>query len=84
MILRYRLPHHEYVLIELEEDGYVSSAAFLRQLIDFQEDLREQHGPDSIVCTRPRLMTCNETIDFLRQGLVVAEEAHYAGWLTSL
>lgn len=78
MILRFRLPYHEAILKELEEDDYLSSATFLKQLIDFQEELREEHGLDSVVSSRPRLLTCKEIIDILCDGLKKAEDAHYA------
>lgn len=65
--------------MELEEDGYTSSAEFLRQLIQYQEDMRREHGPDSVVSSRPRLLDCKKELDILYKGLQTAEGAHYIG-----
>lgn len=72
------MPYHEAILAELEEDDYLSSATFLKQLIEFQEEQREEHGPDSVISSRPRLLTCKDVIDVLCNGLKIAEDAHYA------
>ncbi|KAF2882661.1 hypothetical protein ILUMI_23525 [Ignelater luminosus] len=76
-IRRVRLPYHEALLLELEEDGYTSSAEFLKQLIQYQEDMRREHGPDSVVSSRPRLLDCRKELDRLYSGLKTAEGAHY-------
>lgn len=47
--------------------------------MDYQEALRQEHGPDTKVWTRPQLIKSKEELDVLFDGLRTAEQAHYNG-----
>lgn len=79
LLIRYRLLYHEALILDLEEQGYQSSAEYLRQLVHYQEELRKEHGPDSKVCARPHLIKCKDELDLLFRSLRTAEAAHYDG-----
>lgn len=72
------MPLHHALFAELEEQSLPSSAAFLKQIIDYQKWLRKSHGPDSRIWARPRLRNCPEILNKLVEGFKAAERAHYA------
>lgn len=63
----------------MHEEGFTSSEEFLKQLLQYQEDLIREHGPDSVVGSRPKLIDCKQQIDLLYKGLKTAEGAHFVG-----
>lgn len=71
------MPLHRALVEELEENGYLSSASFLQQLIDFHEALRNEHGPDTPVWCRPRLIEQKEVLIELAETFKIAEAAHF-------
>lgn len=75
----YRLQYHEALIKDLQEQNYPSSAAYLKQLVDYQEALRQEHGPDTKVWARPQLIKSKEELNVLFEGLKSAEQAHYNG-----
>ncbi|GJQ81199.1 hypothetical protein Trydic_g23367 [Trypoxylus dichotomus] len=77
-IRRYRMMLHQALFCELEEQNLPSSAALLKQLIDYQKWLRKSHGPDSWFWARPRLTHSPAILNKLVDGFKKAEKAHYA------
>lgn len=71
--------YHEALIKDLQEQHYPSSAEYLKQLVDYQEALRQEHGPDTKVWSRPQLIKSKEELDVLFDGLKAAENAHYTG-----
>lgn len=72
-IREYKLPYDEALLINLEEKGYISSAAFIKQLIDCQTEAREQAGPTSNLWLRPQLKYSKPELKILSDALCKAE-----------
>lgn len=72
------MPLHQALFCELEEQSLPSSAALLKQLIDYQKWLRKSHGPDSRIWARPRLIVSPDILNILVDGFKAAEWAHYA------
>ncbi|KAJ8948927.1 hypothetical protein NQ314_008329 [Rhamnusium bicolor] len=77
-IRQYKLPYHEALLIGLEEKGLICTAEFVKQLLEFQHNLRTTAGPQSVIWTRPQLIDSINEIDILSDGLVKSEEYHNA------
>ncbi|XP_065173459.1 uncharacterized protein [Atheta coriaria] len=75
-IRRFRLPFHEALLAELEEDGYFHTAKFLSQLMEYQEAYRADHSYDVIIQARPVLKESNDQLTYLYDNLKKAETAH--------
>ncbi|KAK5643682.1 hypothetical protein RI129_007527 [Pyrocoelia pectoralis] len=50
---------------------------FLRQLVQYQDDLVKEHGIDSIVGQRPLLYKTRENLDLVYHGFSNAEMAHF-------
>ncbi|GJQ65094.1 hypothetical protein Trydic_g7241 [Trypoxylus dichotomus] len=59
-IRRYRMMLHQALFCELEGQNLPSSAALLKQLIDYQKWLCKSHGPDSWFWAR---LSLKETIN---------------------
>ncbi|KAK4886663.1 hypothetical protein RN001_002934 [Aquatica leii] len=78
-IRRQRSPYYEAVLLELGEQGYVNTKQFLWQLIEYQERLRNEQGPDAPISFKPRLLESSQKIDVLQNILKNSETAHYKG-----
>ncbi|XP_031339636.1 uncharacterized protein LOC116168108 [Photinus pyralis] len=76
-IRRYRLPYYDSVLADLMERGLTNTEQFLRQLVQYQEELRKEQGPDSIMSRRPRLRESRDELDLVYRGLANAEVAHF-------
>lgn len=70
--------------MDLQEADRPNSSAYLKQLVEYQEELRRQHGPDTKVWSRPRLVDEKAEIDRLAVALEKAETAHYEGRNTYL
>lgn len=79
IFIRHRLQYHDALILDLQEQGYPSSADYLVQLIEYQDHLRTEHGPDTKVWNRPQLIKCKEELDRLFCSLRKAEKAHYEG-----
>ncbi|XP_044748880.1 uncharacterized protein LOC123309718 [Coccinella septempunctata] len=77
-VIRYRLPPHEALLRAIGQDGYKNTAEYMKQLIDYQEYVRNFYGPDTNVWLRPRLKYNMDILYHLRDGLATAEKAHLA------
>ncbi|KAL3266739.1 hypothetical protein HHI36_010900 [Cryptolaemus montrouzieri] len=75
-VIRYRLPAHEAVIRAIKQDGFVNTGEFIKQLIDYQEYVRNFYGPDTNIWLRPRLMFNMDLLYHLRDGLCRAEKAH--------
>lgn len=76
--------YHEALIMDLQEQNYPSSAQYLAQLVEYQEALRQKHGPDTKVWARPQLIKSKEELDVLFDGLKAAEKAHHNGKQTEL
>ncbi|XP_018331833.1 uncharacterized protein LOC108741507 isoform X2 [Agrilus planipennis] len=74
-----RIPLHEALISELNEDGYISSAHFISQLITYQKQQVEIHGEDSKIGLRPKLINFPEYLQKLYDTFKEAEIAHYEG-----
>lgn len=77
LFCRHRLPLHQALVEELQENGYLSSASFLQQLIDYNEFLRNESGPDTPVWCRPRLIDRKDVLTDLAETFKKAEIAHF-------
>ena len=75
-IRKHRLPYHESLLADLEDNGFVNSAEFIKQLIELQERTRKKSGPGTVVWLRPQLKYSKSTLDVLVKCLTTAETAH--------
>ncbi|KAK9704566.1 hypothetical protein QE152_g27798 [Popillia japonica] len=75
-VRRYRLPLHQALFLELEEQNLLSSLAFLHQMIDYQKYMRRTHGPNSKLWAKPRLVRSPAILKLLVEGLKAAEYAH--------
>lgn len=51
----------------------------MRQLVDYQEALRQEHGPDTKVWCQPQLIKCKDELERVFAALRNAEAAHYEG-----
>lgn len=71
--------YHEALIKDLQEQNYPGSAEYLKQLIEYQEQLRQEHGPDTKVWSRPQLIKSKKELDILFDGFKAAEKAHYQG-----
>lgn len=72
-IRRFRIPYHEALCLELDEDGFSEAALFLELLIKYQKNMREEEGPESFVWFYPQLINEKDKLDILYQGLRAAE-----------
>ncbi|GLV36098.1 hypothetical protein CBL_01862 [Carabus blaptoides fortunei] len=74
-IRRHRIPYHEALYLELQEEGFAESANFLRSLIEYQDAIRNKAEPESLVWSKPLLKDHPEMIDELYNGIKSAEKA---------
>lgn len=77
-VIRYHLPPHEALIRAIDQDGYKHTAEYMKQLIDYQEYVRNFYGPDTNIWLRPRLIHNMDILYHLRDGLATAEKAHLA------
>lgn len=70
------MPLHEALLAELEENNYVSSKAYLEQLINYQKTMKEREGPNSIIWLWPDLINQRDYLKDIYNTLKIAEKAH--------
>lgn len=75
LLSRHRIPYHEALYLELQEDGLTESANFLHSLIEYQDAIRSKSEPESLVWSRPLLKDHREMIDELYNGIRTAETA---------
>lgn len=78
-IRRFRIPYHEALCLELEEDGCYEAATFFRMLIQFQEDMRSEAGPGSLIWLYPQLKDEKDKLNKVYKGLKAAQEAKQQG-----
>nr|XP_022909221.1 uncharacterized protein LOC111420467 isoform X1 [Onthophagus taurus] len=75
-IRRYRMPLHEAIEIEMDELQLTNAASFLRQLINYQEEMRRSNGPESKVWSKPRIIDRSDVLTNLSNCFKAAETAH--------
>lgn len=78
-VRRFRIPYHEALCLELDEDGFCEAAKFFRLLIQYQEDMRNEAGPESFIWFYPQLVNEKDKLDILKKGLQEAEEGKLVG-----
>lgn len=83
-IRRHRISYHEALILELEEDGFHEAANFLKLLIDFQDRMRYEAGPESYVWFYPQLKLEKERLIIMYDGLKNAETAKLSGLFQTL
>ncbi|KAJ8948926.1 hypothetical protein NQ314_008328 [Rhamnusium bicolor] len=77
-IRQYKLAYHEALLMGLEEKGFVCTAEFVKQLLEYQHNLRAKAGAQSKIWIRPQLIYSKNELNILIDGLVKSEEYHNA------
>lgn len=75
------MPFHEALMLQLEESGYHNTEAYIRELFELNDRLREEAGPQSFVWSRPLLKYSDNELKKLSDALVKAEIAHNDGTL---
>nr|XP_023030052.1 uncharacterized protein LOC111517982 [Leptinotarsa decemlineata] len=75
-IREYKLPFDEALLIGLQEKGYFSTVSYLKELFEYQTNLREQAGIGTIVWLRPQLIYSRPELEYLSNGLRSSEDNH--------
>lgn len=76
---RFRLPPHEAIVDELEENNYKESVHYLRELFEFDEETRKEAGPGTLTWKKPRLKDNRDAMLRLKEGLITVERAKNAG-----
>lgn len=67
--IRFRVPLHEALLLELREEDLHSTANYLESLFDLDEKMRLIAGSDSLDWSRPRLKDNNKYLEQLVEVL---------------
>ncbi|KAJ8967884.1 hypothetical protein NQ317_013786 [Molorchus minor] len=75
-IRQFRMPYHEALLTNLEENNYVITAEYIRQLFRFQQQLREKAGPVSPLLARPQLYLSKNELNYLCDSVMKTEDYH--------
>uniref|UniRef100_A0A6P7GF22 Tetratricopeptide repeat protein 29 n=1 Tax=Diabrotica virgifera virgifera TaxID=50390 RepID=A0A6P7GF22_DIAVI len=78
-IREFRLPLHEALIINLKESGFISASSYIKELIDYQENMRKLSGPGSTTFVLPQIKFAKEQLGILSQSLKTAERFHEAG-----
>lgn len=81
-IRRFRIPYHEALSMELDEDGFLESSLYLKMLINYQDTFRQRAGEESYQWFYPQLKFEKDKLDILYEGLRNAESAKQAGLYT--
>ena len=76
---RFRIPHHEAVILELEEEGLEDTVQYLKILFEEDEEMRIKAGPGTQVWKKPRLKNDKIFVEQLKTGLSTAEVAKKSG-----
>lgn len=76
---RYRVPHYEVVILELEEAGYDDAVQCIKMLFALDEEMRIKAGPGTMIWNNPRLKDRGEFVDRLKIGLAEANRAMLGG-----
>ncbi|XP_057667605.1 uncharacterized protein LOC130900761 [Diorhabda carinulata] len=71
-----RLPYHEAIFANMEEKSYVSSVAFGKELLNFQDNLRKDSPQGSVAFSKPMLQYDKEKFTLLMESLRKAEDNH--------
>ncbi|XP_067206946.1 uncharacterized protein [Linepithema humile] len=80
---RFYLPFHEVIIDELEENGYRESVDYLQKLTEFDEEIRKEAGPGTLIWEKPCLKDNKKAMMRLKEGLMAYEESKNAGDITS-
>nr|CAD7408983.1 unnamed protein product [Timema poppensis] len=78
-IRRHRIPFHEAMCSEIEEEGFHESSDYIRRLIQLDHDTRQKAGPETLLWKRPQLRKHTLNLQKLRFGLTEAETARKKG-----
>nr|CAD7439590.1 unnamed protein product [Timema bartmani] len=78
-IRRHRIPFHEAMCSEIEEEGFHESSDYIRRLIQLDHDTRQKAGPETLLWKRPQLRKHTLNLQKLRFGLTEAETAKKKG-----
>ncbi|XP_060532306.1 uncharacterized protein LOC132705625 [Cylas formicarius] len=78
-IRKHRLPYHEALILELQQNNYVLTEMYLKQLFGLQEVSRKEAGPQSLAWTFPVLRDSVAELVKLIDGLKKSEEHHRRG-----
>jgi len=76
---RFRLPPHEAIIHELDENNYEESIRYLRELFELDDEIRREAGPDTLTWMKPHLKNNKDALLRLRDGLIAVERAKNAG-----
>nr|XP_012217883.1 PREDICTED: uncharacterized protein LOC105669475 [Linepithema humile] len=73
-VKRFYLPFHEVIIDELEENGYRESVDYLQKLTEFDEEIRKEAGPGTLIWEKPCLKDNKKAMMRLKEGLMAYEE----------
>ncbi|CAG2065735.1 unnamed protein product [Timema podura] len=79
LIPKHRIPFHEAMCSEIEEEGFHESSDYIRRLIQLDHDTRQKAGPETLLWKRPQLRKHTLNLQKLRFGLTEAETAKKKG-----
>uniref|UniRef100_A0A6P7GQ67 Tetratricopeptide repeat protein 29 n=1 Tax=Diabrotica virgifera virgifera TaxID=50390 RepID=A0A6P7GQ67_DIAVI len=78
-IREFRLPYHEALIINLQDSGFLSASSYVKDLIDYQENMRKSAEPGSNILILPQIKFAKEELVILSQSLKAAEQFHFEG-----
>ncbi|XP_072397684.1 uncharacterized protein [Diabrotica undecimpunctata] len=78
-IREFRLPFHEALIINLQDSGFLSASSYVKELIDYQENMRKSSGPGSNIFILPQLKFAKDELTTISQSLKAAETFHFEG-----
>ncbi|XP_072397685.1 uncharacterized protein [Diabrotica undecimpunctata] len=75
-IREFRLPLHEALIINLKDSGFLSTSSYIKELIDYQENMRKSSGPGSNIFVLPQIKFAKDELGILSHSLKAAEKFH--------
>ncbi|KAL1506367.1 hypothetical protein ABEB36_005742 [Hypothenemus hampei] len=78
-IRMFKLPFHEALMAQLQETDYTNTEAYIKQLFQLNDQLRNDSEPTSYFWSRPLLKHSDPELKKLSSALMEAEDEHKKG-----
>lgn len=75
---RFKIPFHQAILLELQEEGHEEAARYVKELLEIDEKMNEQK-PGTVTWKKMHLKDQKEFVLRLKDGLVAFEKARRKG-----